>query len=459
MCGLVGVFSKLQNGFSNNARDAFYTLLSIDTLRGEDSTGAFLVHLNGDLTMAKEASTGPEFLRSSAYSDLHRLAFQEGAAMIGHNRKATKGSIKDENAHPFVVDDKIVLVHNGGMWGNHKQHADVEVDSHAIAHLLAEHATPEEALGRFSGAYALMWYDVENEIVNIIRNKERPLFFMETEDAWVWSSERAMLLFTAARVGLKVRGEITMLEEDHLNQYSLVDRKWVTAHRKLEIKRIFDTTPTIDDQSRYFGDGTDGDDAIWTAWQQAAARQASLENEESCAFVPDAKASNDDSERRRSTRMNRAFASTVGGTDYQRTSDWELRMAQTCNKSVTFGEFNNNIVPEYPLGSKVVCTAFEYVEDHQGGFYLYATPDGDPEVTVRHHFNAGTKITEERVMQMALGEWKMEFQITTKSWDPFQDIADPGAKQEGYCIIVSGIAKVLEGGGISERKGVNQHAY
>lgn len=461
MCGIVAVFNKLgYRGFTDEMRDTFQHLLMIDTLRGEDSTGAFMVHRDGDLDLLKEASTGGAFMQNEAWKKMRSSAANHGAALIGHNRKATKGDIKDENAHPFVVDDQIVLVHNGGIFGDHKEHANVEVDSHAIAHLLHKHDTVEEALGKFYGAYALIWYDVEKEQVNLIRNKERPLWWMETDDMWVWASEKAMLMFTAARVGLKVKQGPHLVEEDTLNTYTLKNRGgWSVDWRKVEPKRehIFQESKKNPSNS-----GTDHPLAL--PWKDDLERRARAESERdaeegnSCLYEP----SEVGAQRVPSAVLDIPFFSTVGASDYAKTSQFERRMAQVTNKMITSGEFNQEIGGSYPMGTKVRCRLFEYAEDGQGGYYIYGSPVEDPMVIARHHFTAGTKPPINRVLQMALNEWVVEIQIGPKAWSPFVSGAEETTKQNktaGYCVLISTGLKIIEGGPYKdgERKD-NAHA-
>lgn len=201
MCGLVAVINKNQYGFGANQLDVFENLLYVDAVRGEDSTGVFCVTNAGNVHIAKEAQDSNHFLKQQEWKTLRNLAYTSGWALVGHNRKATRGTINDTNAHPFWVEDKLVLVHNGSLLGDHKKLADTEVDSHAIAHVLAEEKDVEKALRRIQGAYALIWYDIEEQKLKIIRNDERPLFWCETKDAFYIASEEAMLYFALWRAG------------------------------------------------------------------------------------------------------------------------------------------------------------------------------------------------------------------------------------------------------------------
>jgi hypothetical protein len=213
MCGIVGVITKYKNGFTSKQIDIFNTLLYIDALRGEDSTGAFCVSNLGNVDIVKEASTSAIAMSNSDYNTFTTKAIRNGWALVGHNRKATKGDISDANAHPFWVEDKLVLVHNGTMYGDHKQHAKVDVDSHAIAHLIAEKDTLEEALGEFHAAYALVWYDVKQKALNFLRNSQRPLHYLETATEIIYASEKEMIEFVKDRESLTTKSPIHLLKE------------------------------------------------------------------------------------------------------------------------------------------------------------------------------------------------------------------------------------------------------
>lgn len=228
ICGIVGVINKYRNGFTPKQLDVLETLIYMDTLRGDDSTGIFAVNNLGNVGIAKEVGTGESFLKTDTWNKEYRpQLFKEGWACIGHNRKATRGSVSDENAHPFWVDDKIVLVHNGSFNGSHKHLKDTNVDSEAIAHMLAERGegTVESVLQKVNAAYALIWYDVHNKTIQIIRNSERPLAWAETADGYYFASEVAMLRFALDRHGVKVIDQIYTFPEYSLNSYKLEEDK------------------------------------------------------------------------------------------------------------------------------------------------------------------------------------------------------------------------------------------
>jgi hypothetical protein len=78
MCGLVCAIAKHASGFSRASLDAFHDLLYIDAVRGEDSTGVFLVEKDGDVSLAKEASHAYQYMQAPAYKELMNQAFKTG---------------------------------------------------------------------------------------------------------------------------------------------------------------------------------------------------------------------------------------------------------------------------------------------------------------------------------------------------------------------------------------------
>jgi hypothetical protein len=146
----------------------------------------------------------------------------DGRAMIGHNRKKTMGSIDDESAHPFVVNGEFAMVHNGTLY-NHQALAKTTVDSEALAihlHKAFEDencvATLESALGDVQGAYAVAIYDQRHNVVRLLRNKDRPMCIVETDNAWYFGSEAGMLLWILSRNGYNMQTHKLELVPEHV---------------------------------------------------------------------------------------------------------------------------------------------------------------------------------------------------------------------------------------------------
>lgn len=203
MCGIVGIIAKHGNGFFNKHADIFTWMLQFDSIRGEDSTGLFGVTKGNTVDVLKGDADGYLFTHSKDYQDMEKKIYQKYHIVVGHNRKATAGAITPENAHPFQ-EGRIVVVHNGVVRNFDKltkdiKNADeVEVDSHALAHLLAKQDA-KGALEQINGAFALVWYDTESRTLSLARNDERPLGLIEYEDIWIISSEFGLPLWLNRR--------------------------------------------------------------------------------------------------------------------------------------------------------------------------------------------------------------------------------------------------------------------
>lgn len=213
MCGLISVLTKNQNGFSVKDMKIFQQMLFVDTLRGEDSTGVFGVNRHGSISVVKSAMAAPDFIRTKSYDDWDTDMFREGSILVGHNRSATKGAIDDSNAHPFS-EGNITLVHNGTLnW--HKSFSDKEVDSHAICEFIAEKGY-KEALKTIEGAFALIWFDQEQNKLFISRNSKRPLGMIYSKDrsSLYIASELAMIPWILSRNGVEHEGKYNVFEED-----------------------------------------------------------------------------------------------------------------------------------------------------------------------------------------------------------------------------------------------------
>lgn len=463
MCGLVGLISKNSFGFTRDQQEVFASLLFVDLLRGSDSTGAFVVDNTGNVVVAKEVGHSLDFIRTDAYDTLNKRAFQNGAAMIGHNRKATRGDVTDVNAHPFNVDNNIILVHNGTMFGDHKKHANVDVDSHAIAHLIHEKGTVGEALSSFYGAYALIWYDVKEGSINFVRNDQRPLWWMETRNSWVWASTPDMLEFVRIRHNLDIVVRPTELKELSHVKFTQVDRgKWETSTTPVEIKRDYSQVGSYDsgtvwnypqrgqsfrgEQDAMY-EAEDGAfenwvDKHWPGQVHRAPRPNSLQQQPKrdavVQLLPSPTPAN--------TGPKRPVEDTKEPPEFAGIETRERAVAKASNNLIPYGEWQKRILgrAQYPWGHGVHVIPFDYVyvngRDSTDGFYLYAVPvDGDS-VMLRQYFSSH-QTTEERIIQIATGGYVYEFMCGQKGWTSMAGLTSVGHNhrddEPGYIVIRS----------------------
>jgi hypothetical protein len=149
----------------------------------------------------KQAVPGDVFIASK---DFEKREFKNWAC-VGHNRAATSGGIKTDNAHPFKQGD-IILVHNGTLRSvyNFDHKGNFDVDSELLAYNLSreEPADAHKVLTNVQGAYALVWFDTRDETINIARNSERPFHFglNKAEDLLVFASDGFLLNFLTQRM-------------------------------------------------------------------------------------------------------------------------------------------------------------------------------------------------------------------------------------------------------------------
>lgn len=248
MCGIVGMVVKSKTGFIKQQEDCFYQMLYADVLRGNDSTGVIGVEQDSTFHIAKEAISAEWFINALDNDAISSAMWRDGKAYIGHNRKSTIGKTTDANAHPFVVNDEFAMVHNGTLFG-HKQLADTTVDSEALTIHLHKAFTNDdylddvnEALGKVNGAYAVAIYDQRKHMVRIMRNKERPLCYVETSNAWYFASEGGMLYWILTRNGYGAKDiDIKMVPEHMLISFDLANNKVI--EEQLSPKKLIPPTP------------------------------------------------------------------------------------------------------------------------------------------------------------------------------------------------------------------------
>lgn len=228
MCGIIGAVSMLKNGFLDPSRKVFREMLWADTVRGDDSTGVFGVNEYGNADYLKLGADASKMIAHEDYKDFDRKIFSDYHMVVGHNRKATRGTINDENAHPFV-EGNIILVHNGTINNQHQLTKEITtVDSHSILHSIVERGHLE-TLKEIQGAFTLVWYDADIKKLYIARNDQRPLWLANTDDAWYFASEPRMMQWILERQEVK-SSKIETLKPSVLYEFRLNDKKnmWFT---------------------------------------------------------------------------------------------------------------------------------------------------------------------------------------------------------------------------------------
>jgi len=158
MCGIIGILGE------GDVADRLVDGLRRLEYRGYDSAGVATV---ADGAIQRRRAKGK-------LNNLARRLAEEplpGASGIAHTRWATHGAPTEDNAHPHVIGD-VVLVHNGIIENfkplrdelqtegrTFKSQTDTEVVGHLIAREVERGAGPEEAvkavLPRLHGAFAL----------------------------------------------------------------------------------------------------------------------------------------------------------------------------------------------------------------------------------------------------------------------------------------------------------------
>lgn len=219
-----GVWGGISSTLSVNEIDTIRTLGAISFPRGDDSIG--MAWVAGPVDKLKysydKAVSDPYGYLYHASTINFFKSLPTPRAIIGHNRSATIGAISRDNAHPFRKGD-LVGVHNGTI-RSLSPTVGGGTDSEKLYELMSEKG-PKEALNSLdSGAYALVWFDSKQNKMFMIRNGERPLFYMHTKHkpgTVYFASERAFLAYIDSRPGTPEFDDPILLTPGSLYEFTI----------------------------------------------------------------------------------------------------------------------------------------------------------------------------------------------------------------------------------------------
>ena len=100
MCGIVGAIAK------SNITPILIEGLQRLEYRGYDSAGIAVLQ-NNEIQRVRRRGKMQELVKA-----LHETPIS-GFTGIGHTRWATHGQPSENNAHPHICNNKVVIVHNG----------------------------------------------------------------------------------------------------------------------------------------------------------------------------------------------------------------------------------------------------------------------------------------------------------------------------------------------------------
>lgn len=226
ICGLHGIITDKSEA---NGDDFIRSAFVANTLRGTDSSGIATIDTRKNIyDYHKLPVGGYHFIGDRVADGMIRQASRSSTITMCHVRAATVGSVTLSNAHPFVhvsEDEQrtVIGTHNGTLtgWTSKKNAKYYTVDSEwAINHIAEEGFDAFEDL---RGAYCFVWWDSEKQtMLNIARNKERPMYVAMLESGGMaYASEAGMLFWLLERHNVKMKGSILELEAGYWYKFDV----------------------------------------------------------------------------------------------------------------------------------------------------------------------------------------------------------------------------------------------
>lgn len=209
MCGIFGAYTSFKSGMPYHFQKALKDMAYAGQVRGRHGAGMFSIYPEKKDSKEMEStwvkSGGPieTLIKFKPTETFFNKVSASGIALVGHHRFATQGEHTTENAHPFNVDH-ITMVHNGFIQGMPDKGRP---DSFYFTEKLAKAKENwRDVIKNMNGAYALAWFDANEQKLRFLRNDQRPLAFAETEwTGFLFASELPMLKWICDRNEVKVK--------------------------------------------------------------------------------------------------------------------------------------------------------------------------------------------------------------------------------------------------------------
>lgn len=190
---------------------------------------------------------------------------------IGHTRHATSGGHTEGNAHPFLINDRMILAHNGiinNIWElcskNQVASGQIHVDSKALGVLIDK--VGYKILEQYRGFAALMIHKLnepntlyiyhgasKNKADDVNTWEERPLYYLKTQEGVYVSSIEESLKFIKdpKRDGEEVPQKVPYNRIVRIRDGKIVNTKIIIHRDEANVPPVY-TAPVrvIDDRDR-----------------------------------------------------------------------------------------------------------------------------------------------------------------------------------------------------------------
>ena len=240
MCGIVGAISK------SDVTPVLINGLKRLEYRGYDSAGIAVIDHNQIKRVRRQGKLNKLV---SALNDTPISGFSG----IGHTRWATHGEPSENNAHPHICNNRVVIVHNG-IIENHEElrkkqkddgytftsDTDSEVIAHQYEHYISDNSDPLDALVKtindLEGAYALGILNKNSPDELIATRRGSPLVIGIGDNENFIASDMAALLNVTNKFIILNEGDIAVIKSDLIRIYDISGNEVTRKIHKSELE-------------------------------------------------------------------------------------------------------------------------------------------------------------------------------------------------------------------------------